>query len=50
MVALMTNVLSRNSNWDHRLLAKNIDSVVRKGFGDLKAKVNLDDDPDDDGN
>jgi hypothetical protein len=50
MVALMTNVLSRNSNWDHRLLAKNIDSVVRKGFGDLKAKVNLEDDPEDDGN
>jgi len=49
MVALMTNVLNRNSNWDHRLLAKNIDSVVRKGFGDLKAKVNLEDDPEDDG-
>ena len=49
MVALMTNVLGKNSNWDHRLLAKNIDAVVRKGFGDKNAKVNLDDDPEDDG-
>ena len=44
MVALMTNVLGRNSNWDHRLLAKNIDSIIDKGFGDLNAKVNLEDD------
>jgi len=50
LVALMTNVLNKNSNWDHRLLAKNIDSVVRKGFGDLNAKINYEDDPDDDGN
>ncbi|MEL6923776.1 MAG: hypothetical protein AAFO94_06980 [Bacteroidota bacterium] len=42
-------MLRRNSNWDHRLLAKNIDSVISKGFGDLNASVNLDDDPEDDG-
>jgi hypothetical protein len=47
MVALMTNVLGRNSNWDHRLLAKNIDSIISKGFGDLNAKVNLEDDEED---
>jgi len=41
MVALMTNVLGRNSNWDHRLLAKNIDGIIDKGFGDLNAEVNL---------
>jgi len=49
MVALMTNVLGRNSNWDHRLLAKNLDSIIGKGFGDLNAKVNLEDDVEDDG-
>ncbi|MFK7807007.1 MAG: serine hydrolase [Saprospiraceae bacterium] len=49
MVALMTNVLGKNSNWDHRLLAKNIDAVVRKGFGDKNAKVNLEEDPEDNG-
>ena len=47
MVALMTNVLSRNSNWDHRLLAKNIDSIIDKGFGDLNAEVNLEEDEED---
>ncbi len=28
LVALMTNVLSRNSNWDHRRLAKDIDHLL----------------------
>ena len=28
IVALMTNVLGRNSNWDHRALAKNIDGII----------------------
>jgi hypothetical protein len=28
MVALMTNVLNRNSNWDHRRLAKDIDRLI----------------------
>jgi len=29
MIALMTNVLSKNSNWDHRSLAGKIDKIVR---------------------
>ena len=32
MVALMTNVLNRNSNWDHRALAKNIDGIIEPGM------------------
>ncbi|MEM9930569.1 MAG: hypothetical protein AAF840_12165 [Bacteroidota bacterium] len=31
LVALMTNVLNRNSAYDHQLLAKRIDGLVRKG-------------------
>ena len=34
MVALMTNVLGRNSNWDHRALVKNIDGIIEPGVNE----------------
>jgi len=30
LVALMTNVLGRNSGWDHQLLATRIDRMIRE--------------------
>ena len=39
MVALMTNVLGRNSNWDHRALAKNIDGIIEPVVNEKEEEI-----------